>query len=125
MRFLADENVSRVVIERLRAIGFDVIAIGETTSGAADKDILATADDRTAMSPRNFARAFAAETRTTPAKAVDRLRLETARTAVEENRAPLERIAEAADFGDPGRMRRAFLRSFGQPPQALRRAARA
>jgi len=81
--------------------------------------------DRAAMSPRNFARAFAAETRTTPAKAVDRLRLETARTAVEESRAPLERIAEAAGFGDPGRMRRAFLRSFGQPPQALRRAARA
>jgi transcriptional regulator GlxA family with amidase domain len=78
---------------------------------------------RAAMSPRNFARAFTAETGTTPAKAVERLRLETARTAVEESRAPLERIAEAAGFGDAGRMRRAFLRSLGQPPQALRRAA--
>jgi transcriptional regulator GlxA family with amidase domain len=77
------------------------------------------------MSPRNFARAFTAETGTTPAKAVERLRLETARTAVETSHAPLERIAEKAGFGDPGRMRRAFLRSFGQPPQALRRAARA
>lgn len=81
--------------------------------------------DRTAMSPRNFARAFAAETGTTPAKAVERLRLEIARTAVETGHAPLERIAEAVGFGDPGRMRRAFLRAFGQPPQALRRAARA
>jgi transcriptional regulator GlxA family with amidase domain len=80
--------------------------------------------DRAAMSPRNFARAFAAETGTTPAKAVERLRLETARTAVEASHAPLDRIAEATGFGDPGRMRRAFLRSFGQPPQALRRAAR-
>lgn len=80
--------------------------------------------DRAAMSPRNFARAFAAETGTTPAKAVERLRLETARTAVETSHAPLERIAETAGFGDPGRMRRAFLRSFGQPPQALRWAAR-
>jgi transcriptional regulator GlxA family with amidase domain len=81
--------------------------------------------DHAAMSPRNFARAFAAETGTTPAKAVERLRLEIARTAVETSHAPLEHIAEAAGFGDPSRMRRAFIRSFGQPPQALRRAARA
>lgn len=81
--------------------------------------------DQAAMSPRNFARAFMAETGTTPAKAVERLRLEVARAAVEAGHAPLERIAEEAGFGDPGRMRRAFLRSFGQPPQALRRAARA
>lgn len=80
--------------------------------------------DRAAMSPRNFARAFLAEAGTTPAKAVERLRLETARTAVETSHAPLERIAEAAGFGDPGRMRRAFVRSLGQPPQALRRSAR-
>ena len=81
--------------------------------------------DRAAMSPRNFARAFTAETGTTPAKAVERLRIEVARTAVETSHTPLDRIAEAAGFGDPGRMRRAFLRSFDQPPQALRRAARA
>lgn len=81
--------------------------------------------DQAAMSPRNFARAFAAETGTTPAKAVERLRLEAARTEVEAGRAPIDRIAETAGFGDPERMRRAFLRAFGQPPQALRRSARA
>lgn len=81
--------------------------------------------DRAAMSPRNFARAFAAETGTTPAKAVERLRLEVARIAIEASHAPLDRIAEDIGFGDAGRMRRAFLRSFGQPPQALRRVARA
>jgi transcriptional regulator GlxA family with amidase domain len=80
--------------------------------------------DHVAMSPRNFARAFTAELGITPAKAVERLRLETARTAVETSHTPLEHIAEAVGFGDPGRMRRAFLRSIGQPPQALRRAAR-
>ncbi len=80
--------------------------------------------DRAAMSPRNFARAFAAETGTTPAKAVERLRLEAARTAVETGHAPIDRVAETAGFGDPERMRRAFLRAYGQPPQALRRAAR-
>ena len=78
-----------------------------------------------AMSPRNFARAFTAETGTTPAKAVERLRLEAARTAVETGHVPIDRVAHAAGFGDPERMRRAFLRAFGQPPQALRRAARA
>ncbi len=80
--------------------------------------------DQAAMSPRNFARAFAAETGTTPAKAVERLRLEIARTAIENGHAPLESIAETTGFGDAGRMRRAFLRGLGQPPQALRRAAR-
>jgi transcriptional regulator GlxA family with amidase domain len=78
-----------------------------------------------AMSPRNFARAFTAETGTTPAKAVERLRLDAARTAVETTHAPIDQVAETAGFGDPERMRRAFLRAFGQPPQALRRAARA
>jgi predicted nuclease of predicted toxin-antitoxin system len=43
MRFLADENVSRFVVERLRAAGFDVTAIGSTSPGAADADVLALA----------------------------------------------------------------------------------
>ncbi|HEX3367167.1 GlxA family transcriptional regulator [Phenylobacterium sp.] len=81
--------------------------------------------DRAAMSPRHFARAFAAETGVTPAKAVERLRLEAARVRVEAGHEPIDRVALAAGFGDPERMRRAFLRAFGQPPQALRRAARA
>lgn len=81
--------------------------------------------DKAAMSPRHFARAFAAETGMTPAKAVERLRLETARERVENTTDPIDRVAEFTGFGDPERMRRAFLRAFGQPPQALRRAARA
>jgi transcriptional regulator GlxA family with amidase domain len=80
--------------------------------------------EQAAMSPRNFARAFAAETGVTPAKAVERLRLEAARLRVETTREPIDRVAESAGFGDPERMRRAFVRAFGQPPQALRRAAR-
>jgi transcriptional regulator GlxA family with amidase domain len=80
--------------------------------------------DRAAMSPRNFARAFTAETGTTPAKAIERLRLEIARTAVETSHTSIELIAENSGFGDPNRMRRAFMRAFGQPPQALRRLAR-
>jgi len=81
--------------------------------------------DRAAMSPRHFARAFAAETGMTPAKAIERLRLEASRERVESGSEPIEIVAERAGFGDPERMRRAFIRAFGQPPQALRRAAKA
>ena len=80
--------------------------------------------DRAAMSPRNFARAFVAETGMTPAKAVEHLRLEAARSYVEDGCEPIDRVAEITGFRDPERMRRAFIRGFGQPPQALRRAAR-
>ena len=44
MRFLADENVSRFVVERLRAAGFDVASVRETRPGASDKDVLDEAD---------------------------------------------------------------------------------
>ena len=80
--------------------------------------------DRAAMSPRHFARAFAAETGMTPAKAIERLRLEAAREQVESGTEPIEGVAAGAGFGDPERMRRAFIRAFGQPPQALRRTAK-
>ncbi len=76
------------------------------------------------LSPRQFGRAFRAETGETPAKAVERLRTEAARARVEAGTEPIERIAGAVGFSDPERMRRAFLRVFGQPPQALKRAAR-
>ena len=71
--------------------------------------------DRTAMSPRHFARAFRAETGMTPAKLIERLRLEAARERVESSAEPIEGIAVHIGFGDPERMRRAFIRTFGQP----------
>jgi len=80
--------------------------------------------DQAAMSPRHFARAFAAETGVTPAKAVERLRVEAARERIEAGVEPIDAIATKVGFGDAERMRRAFLRAFGQPPQALRRMAR-
>jgi transcriptional regulator GlxA family with amidase domain len=77
------------------------------------------------LSPRQFARAFLAETGCTPAKAVEQLRVEAARIAIETTREPLDGVARTTGFRDPERMRRAFLRTFGSPPQALRRSARA
>ena len=77
-----------------------------------------------AMSARNFARRFHEETGLTPARAIERLRVECAREKVEGSAEAIEGIAESVGFGDPERMRRAFVRAFGQPPQALRRVAR-
>lgn len=77
------------------------------------------------MSARHFSRAFVAETGATPSKAIERLRLEVARQRVQSSHEAIEHVARATGFCDPERMRRAFIRSFGQPPQALRRAARA
>jgi transcriptional regulator GlxA family with amidase domain len=86
-----------------------------------------TVDDlaeRAGMSSRHFARAFNAETGTTPSKAIERLRIEVARSRVQSTNEAIERVAEKTGFRDPERMRRAFIRTFGQPPQSLRRAAR-
>ena len=81
--------------------------------------------EKAGMSSRHFTRAFVAETGTTPSKAVERLRIEVARQRVQSSAEAIERVAEATGFRDPERMRRAFIRAFGQPPQSLRRAARA
>ena len=80
--------------------------------------------ERAAMSPRNFSRAFTRQIGVSPARAVERLRLEVARERVESSPMPIEQIAATLGFHDPERMRRAFLRAFGQPPQAMRRLAR-
>jgi transcriptional regulator GlxA family with amidase domain len=81
--------------------------------------------EQAGMSTRHFARAFIAETGTTPSKAVERLRIEEARQRVQSSSEAIERVAESTGFRDPERMRRAFIRAFGQPPQSLRRASRA
>jgi transcriptional regulator GlxA family with amidase domain len=75
------------------------------------------------LSSRQFSRAFREETGQTPAKAVERLRVEAARLMLEEGRHTVETVAYEIGFGDRERMRRAFLRNFGLPPQAVRRTA--
>jgi transcriptional regulator GlxA family with amidase domain len=74
------------------------------------------------MSPRHFAREFRARTGVTPAKAVERVRVEAARTALENGAASVQRVALECGFGDVERMRRSFTRLLGMPPSALRRA---
>jgi transcriptional regulator GlxA family with amidase domain len=80
--------------------------------------------DVASLSPRQFSRAFRAETGHSPAKAIENLRLEAARQMLERGRLTLDQIAQETGFSDPRRMREAFLRAFGQPPQVIRRNAR-
>ncbi|MDQ0472713.1 GlxA family transcriptional regulator [Labrys wisconsinensis] len=77
------------------------------------------------LSPRQFSRAFHAETGQSPAKAIENLRVEAARLMMEEGRHPIDVVAQQTGFADRDRMRRAFLRAYGQPPQVIRRNARA
>ncbi len=76
------------------------------------------------LSPRQFSRTFRAETGQSPAKAIENLRVEAARVMMEQGRHSMDVIADETGFADRERMRRAFLRAFGQPPQTIRRNAK-
>ena len=76
------------------------------------------------LSTRQFSRAFRSETGQSPAKAVENLRVEAARLMMEQGRLSIDVVARETGFADRDRMRRAFLRAFGQPPQVIRRSAR-
>jgi transcriptional regulator GlxA family with amidase domain len=76
------------------------------------------------LSPRQFSRAFAEETGQSPGKAIERLRVEAARLLLEQGRHSMDVIANEVGFFDRDRMRRAFVRTLGQPPQAIRRSGK-
>lgn len=76
------------------------------------------------LSPRQFTRVFTAETGQSPAKAIERLRLEAARLMIEQSRHTLDAVARETGFRDRRHLREAFLRGFGVTPLAVRRDAR-
>jgi transcriptional regulator GlxA family with amidase domain len=87
---------------------------------AADLTVEALAQ-RAHMSPRHFARSFRAEVGFTPARYVERLRLEAARRRLEESNEPVAAVALACGFGTAETMRRALLRVLGVGPAEYRR----
>lgn len=72
------------------------------------------------MSERSFVRRYRQATGMTPARAVERLRVEAARQALGATALPLKRIARDCGFGSEETMRRGFLRILAVPPQAYR-----
>jgi transcriptional regulator GlxA family with amidase domain len=77
--------------------------------------------ERVAMSPRNFARVFTKEMKTTPAKFVERLRVEAARRRLEESHNSMEMIATECGFGNVNSMRNVFQRTLKIAPGQYRR----
>ena len=90
---------------------------------AADLSVDALAE-RASLSPRQFARAFAAETGLTPGRYVDRARLEAARRHLEDTAENVEEAARACGYGTPEAMRRAFVKALGVSPAEYRRRFR-
>jgi transcriptional regulator GlxA family with amidase domain len=76
------------------------------------------------ISERQFSRIFYSETGLSPAKAIEQLRIETARNMVERGHHSLEVIARETGFRDRRHLREVFVRKLGVAPQSLRREAR-
>jgi len=76
--------------------------------------------DQAGMSERSFSRHYAEATGLTPARAVERLRVEAARRMLSESRLPVKRISQRCGFGSEETMRRSFLRVLSATPQDYR-----
>jgi transcriptional regulator GlxA family with amidase domain len=95
--------------------------IVEDLAGVHSVEALA---ERANMSPRHLARTFRAQTGVTPARYVERVRLEAARRRLEETADPVGSIAAACGFGTAETMRRVFLRALAIGPAEYRRRFR-
>jgi len=72
------------------------------------------------MSERSFVRHYRADTGQTPARAIELIRVETARRLLSDSGLPVKRIAAHCGFGSEETLRRSFLRAIGVTPQAYR-----
>jgi transcriptional regulator GlxA family with amidase domain len=96
-------------------------ALHEWMSGhLADNLSLSVLADQARMSERSFSRHYAEATGRTPARAIERLRVEGARQLLSDSRVPLKRIAQRCGFGSEETMRRSFLRLLAVTPQDYR-----
>jgi len=86
-----------------------------------DQDIsLPVLTSQARMSERSFSRHYAKATGLTPARAVERLRVEAARRLLSESRLPVKRISPRCGSGSEETMRRSFLRLPAATPQDYR-----
>jgi transcriptional regulator GlxA family with amidase domain len=73
-----------------------------------------------AVSERHLRRLFAQQAQTTPARFVERIRVEAARNLLETTTASIEEIARRSGFGSSETMRRSFHRTLGTTPAEYR-----
>ncbi|HTC03527.1 MAG TPA: GlxA family transcriptional regulator [Xanthobacteraceae bacterium] len=76
--------------------------------------------DQAGMSERSFSRHYAEATGQTPARAIERLRVEAAQRLLSESRLPVKRIAQRCGFGSEETLRRSFHRLIAITPQDYR-----
>jgi transcriptional regulator GlxA family with amidase domain len=81
---------------------------------------LAVLASHAGMSERSFSRHYVQATGMTPARAVERLRVEAARRLLTDSRLPVKRISQRCGFGSEETMRRSFLRLLAATPQDYR-----
>jgi transcriptional regulator GlxA family with amidase domain len=86
----------------------------------ADELSLPRLASQAGMSERSFSRHYAQATGLTPARAVERLRVEAARRLLSESRLPVKRISQRCGFGSEETMRRSFVRVLAATPQDYR-----
>lgn len=86
----------------------------------ADDLALSVLADRARMSERSFSRHYAEATGLTPARAIERLRVEAARRLLSTSGLPVKRISQRCGFGSDETMRRSFLRLLAVTPQDYR-----
>ncbi|SHI57243.1 Transcriptional regulator GlxA family, contains an amidase domain and an AraC-type DNA-binding HTH domain [Arenibacter nanhaiticus] len=80
-----------------------------------------TLADRALMSPRNFARVFLKEIGLTPAKYIEKLRIESSKIYLEETDFSMDFIAQECGFGTSETMRKTFLRWLQLSPFEYRK----
>jgi transcriptional regulator GlxA family with amidase domain len=90
-----------------------------TEHPAADLSVEAMAQ-RIQMSPRNFSRVFRQEMGNTPARFVERMRLDIARQKLEETDVTLDEVSRKCGFAGYNSMRRAFVRLLKVTPSDYR-----
>jgi transcriptional regulator GlxA family with amidase domain len=135
-------GVARQLVLFLRRPGNQAQFSAQLSAQTADRDVLRDlqsciaerpGDDltvaamarRSGLSERHLARVFRAEIGVTPARYVERARVEAARRRLEESDEPIESIATTCGFGTAETMRRTFLRTVRTSPSEYRRRFRA
>jgi transcriptional regulator GlxA family with amidase domain len=86
----------------------------------ADDLSLSVLADRAGMSERSFSRHYAEASGQTPARAIERLRVEAAQNLLLGSRLPVKRIAQRCGFGSEETLRRSFLRLLTVTPHDYR-----
>ena len=126
LRRPANQSQFSAVLQAQAAQHDGIRAVQHHVAEHPDADCSVAALARVAlMSERSFARCFTAETGVTPARYVERVRVETARRLLEDTDDGVEAIATAAGFGTAETMRRTFLRLVRTSPTEYRRRFRA